>query len=517
MDVSEEKKVNTPISNGEQEIANSENNSDVEAGAKGKSGLVTASPRTKPFIVLVASCAALGGLIFGYDIAGAGATFVMDGFQEHFGWECAPDDFDCTPASDGEIDAAKGLINGLFGTGATFGAILNPYFAEKYGRRPCLFLSTLVFIVGASIQTYAPLMWVMWLGRVFSGMGIGMLSMCVPVYIAECAPEHMRGTLGTLWQVAVTAGILIASAANLGLKEWADGWRLSYGGNIIFAFILLGCLVYMPESPRWLAGHATDEELTCALKKLRYDDEIESEKQKLNQEVEEEKNRGEASWGEVFSTNNTMRRRIILGMSLQAFQQLCGINAIMFYAPDILNTFFTEDQAIAGAFYLNAINFLATFIAVAAIDKFGRVKLLLTGGVMMCTALVVMTIFSALDQTLTLGWCVLVFASFFIIGFAFSWGPVVWVVCSETFPLRTRGKAVGVTTSMNWFCTTIVGGVFPAASRASLSGCFAFFAVAIAIGMIVVYLFEVETANRTILEIDEAYKTHKPKLKRKQW
>jgi SP family sugar:H+ symporter-like MFS transporter len=506
----------TQISSSE-EIAKSENNSDVEAGVKGKSGLVTASPRTKPFIVVVACCAALGGLIFGYDIAGAGATFVMDGFQRHFGWECAPGNLDCTPASDGEIDRDKGLINGLFGVGATFGAILNPYFAEKYGRRPCLFLSTLVFIVGASIQTAAPLMWVMWLGRVFSGMGIGMLSMCVPVYIAECAPEHQRGTLGTLWQVAVTAGILIASAANLGLSKWDEGWRLSYGGNIIFAFILLACLVVMPESPRWLAGHASDEDLTLALNKLRYDDEIESEKQKLYQEVEEEKNRGEASWSEVFSTSNTMRRRVVLGMSLQAFQQLCGINAIMFYAPDILNTFFTEDQAIAGTFYLNTINFLATFIAVAAIDKFGRVKLLLCGGILMFFSLVINTIFSALDQTLTVGWCVLAFASLFIIGFAFSWGPVVWVVCSEMFPLRTRTKAVGLTTSMNWFCTTIIGAVFPAASRASLSACFAFFAAAIAVGMVTVYLFLAETANRTVLEIDEAFKTQKPALKRKDW
>jgi sugar porter (SP) family MFS transporter len=500
------------------EIANiSENNSDVEAGGKSKSGLVTASPRTKPFIVVVASCAALGGLIFGYDIAGAGATFVMDGFQRHFGWECAPDDLDCTPASDSEIDTAKGLINGLFGIGATFGAIISQYFAEKKGRWPTLFLSNLVFIVGASIQSYAPLMWVMWLGRVFSGMGIGMLSMCVPVYIAECAPEHMRGTLGTLWQVAVTAGILIASAANLGLKEWDEGWRFSYGGNIIFSIMFLACLSSMPESPRWLAAHASDEDLTLALKKLRYDDEIETEKQKLSQEVEEEKSRGEAPWREVFSTDNTMRRRVLLGMSLQAFQQLCGINAIMFYAPDILNTFFTEDQAIVGAFYLNTINFLATFIAVVAIDKFGRVKLLLCGGIMMFTSLVLNAILSGLDQTLTVGWCVLVFASFFIIGFAFSWGPVVWVVCSEMFPLRTRAKAVGLTTMMNWFCTTIIGGVFPAASRASLSACFAFFAAAIACGMLTVYLLLAETANKTVLEIDEAYKAHKPALKRKVW
>jgi MFS family permease len=268
----------------------------------------------------------------------------QDGFQEHFGWECAAGDVGCIPVSEDEQDRAKGFINGLFGTGATFGAIFNQHMAEKRGRRPALTLGTIVFIVGAGIQTYAPEMWVMLVGRIFSGMGVGMLSMCVPVYIAECSPEHTRGMLGTMWQVAVTAGILIASAANLGLKHWSDGWRLSYGGNIIFAIALLFCLMFMPESPRWLAGNASDEELKHAMQKLRFEDEIDFEIEKLKQEVEDEKNLGSASWSELVSTDNSMRRRLLLGMSLQGFQQLCGINAIMFYAPDILNTFFTEGQ-----------------------------------------------------------------------------------------------------------------------------------------------------------------------------
>jgi len=477
----------------------------------------TESPKTKPFIVLVACCAALGGLIFGYDIAGAGATFVMDGFQQHFGWECAPGAVDCVPASENTIALDKGLINGLFGAGATIGAIINPYFAEKYGRRPCLSLSTLVFILGASIQTAAPLMWVMWFGRVFSGMGIGMLSMCVPVYIAECAPEHVRGMLSTLWQIAVTSGILIASAANMGLQNWDEGWRLSYGGNIIFAIILLLCLLFMPESPRWLAAHAPEDKLDAALKKFHYEEEIENEKKKLNAEVEEERKLGDAPWSELFSTHNNMRRRVFLGMSFQMFQQLCGINAIMFYAPDILNTFFTEDQAIAGTFGLNAINFLSTFVTVFTVDKYGRVKLLVYGGILMMFSLIANAILSSMDQTLVVGACVITFAAMFIIGFAFSWGPVVWTVCSEMFPYRTRGKATGLTTMTNWFFTTVVGAVFPIASTASLSGCFGFFAVVITVGFTTVYFFQVETANRTTLQIDQMYENHKPQLKRKIW
>lgn len=123
-----------------------------------------------------------------------------------------------------------------------------------------LSISAVVFIFGASIQTAAPNMDVMWAGRVFSGMGIGMISMCSPVYIAECSPEHIRGALGTLWQLAITLGIVIASAANLGLKEWDEGWRISYGGNIAFAILMLICLAFLPESPRWLAAHGSEED-----------------------------------------------------------------------------------------------------------------------------------------------------------------------------------------------------------------------------------------------------------------
>jgi sugar porter (SP) family MFS transporter len=308
----------------EDSVPSSATSQDEELGKEDDEAFVP--QKTKPFIVLVACCAALGGLIFGYDIAGAGATFVMSGFRQHFEWTCADGDLDCTAASQQKIDLDKGLINGLFGVGAFVGAFINPYVAEKFGRRPALFFSNLVFILGASIQAAAPNMQTMWSGRIFSGMGIGMLSMVVPVYITECAPEHVRGVLGTLWQIAVTSGILIASAANLGLEKWDEGWRISYGGNILFSVILLFCLIFMPESPRWLSAHSTEEKLDDALRRLRYDDEVEGEKAKLNAEVLEEKKLGVAPWSEVFSSKNKMSTRVVLGMSFQMFQQLCGVS-----------------------------------------------------------------------------------------------------------------------------------------------------------------------------------------------
>jgi len=395
------------------------------------------------------------------------------------------------------------------------GAIMNTYFADKIGRRKTLGLSNLFFILGASMQTGAPNMNVMWIGRIFSGMGIGMLSMVVPVYIAECSPEHLRGRLGTLWQLAVTVGILIASACNIGLEKWDEGWRISYGGNILFSVMLLIALIWMPESPRWLAGKGNQEEkLLEVLKKLRFEEDVEADLLELKEESEEEQRIGVASWGELFGSKNRLRYRVLLGMSLQLLQQWCGINAIMFYAPDILNEFFSPHASIVGAFALNAINFLATFIAVWAIDRYGRIRLLESGGIIMLISLIIMAILSSLSGSKSIGYAVVIFCSFFIIGFAYSWGPVVWVVCSEIFPLRARGKATGLTTSTNWIATTIVGALFPSAQAKSLSGCFIFFAVMITIGIAVVHLFAVETANRTILEIDEKFATHKATLRR---
>lgn len=458
-----------------------------------------------------------GGLIFGYDIAGAGATFVMTGFQEHFGWKCAQDDLDCVPKTEDQIQIDQGLINGLFGAGATVGAIMNPYLADRLGRKPSLAIGTVVFIFGASFQAGASGMTMMTVARLFSGYGIGSLSMCSPVYISECAPDHVRGMLATLWQLAITFGILVASAANLGLMQWDEGWRISYGGNILFAIFLLVALIFMPESPRWLAARDKGEELRVALGKVRFEEEIDTEIAQLKAEVQEEKERGVASWSEVFAKDNKMRYRLWLGIGLQAVQQLSGINAIMFYAPNILKIFFGEKDAVYGTFVLNAINFLSTFITVFSVDKFGRVKLMLSGGLIMCTSLIANSILSSFEGSRTIGYIVVIFSSLYIIGFAYSWGPVVWVVCSEMFPLRARGKATGLTTMTNWLFTTIVGAVFPIASSRSLPGCFGFFACVIFAGSWMVYFFEAETANRSILEIDEEFKKHEPKLKRRDW
>eukprot|EP00529_Nitzschia_sp_RCC80_P012147 CAMPEP_0113454252 /NCGR_PEP_ID=MMETSP0014_2-20120614/7768_1 /TAXON_ID=2857 /ORGANISM="Nitzschia sp." /LENGTH=561 /DNA_ID=CAMNT_0000345653 /DNA_START=215 /DNA_END=1897 /DNA_ORIENTATION=+ /assembly_acc=CAM_ASM_000159 len=474
--------------------------------------------RTNSFVVIVACAAALGGLIFGYDIGGAGATFLMDGFKIHFGWECAEDDLDCTPASSSQISTEQGLINGLFGTGAAIGAMIAPKIFNTYGRKPTMYIAAWTFIVGAALQTAAVSMPMLYVPRLLSGGGIGALSMCSPVYIAELAPEHIRGKLATLWQLSITTGIVLVSILNIWLAGWDEGWRISYGGNIFFALILIGMLRVMPESPRFLVGHGRSDEAKEALLKVRFEDQIEREMLQINLETEEEKERGEASWPEIFDNNNNrMKYRVLQGMTLQSIQQLSGINAIMFYAPSILESFFGSNGAIYGALALNVVNFFATFITIYTIERVGRVKLLFSGAIVMCLALIPNAILASLEQTNTVGILVVIFCAMYVIGFAYSWGPVVWVVCSEMFPLRERGRANGLTTFTNWFWTTIVGAVFPHAAAASLSGCFGFFAGICFLATFYVYLYLPETANRTIPEIDDEYANHKKEFPRKKW
>ncbi|KAG7344367.1 sugar transporter [Nitzschia inconspicua] len=473
--------------------------------------------RTKGFVVVVAIAAALGGLIFGYDIGGAGATFVMDGFRLYFGWDCPEGDDTCVPATESQIDTDQGLVNGLFGAGAAIGAIVAPKLFDSYGRKVTMYTASWTFVIGATLQAAAVNMTMLQVPRLLSGAGIGALSMCSPVYIGELAPVHHRGQLATLWQMAIVTGIVLVSILNLWLKNWSDGWRISYGGNVVFALILIGMLTIMPESPRYLVGKEKYDEARKALQKVRFEDQMDEEMKELELEAKAEVERGVSTWAEIFDNDNRMRYRILLGIGLQSIQQLSGINAIMFYAPRILENFFGSSGGIVGALILNVINFFATFITIATVESFGRAKLLFSGGILMCFSLLMTAIFASLEETKTIGFLIVVFCGLYVVGFAYSWGPVVWVYCCEIYPLRSRGKATGLTTLSNWTWTTIVGAVFPYAATASLTGCFAFFAGIVFVSIFVVYFYLPETANRTILEIDEDFKNHKPEFPRKKW
>ena len=449
-------------------------------------------------------------------IGGSGGTFVMQGFREHFGWEWP------IPAEESpEVLQQQGWINALFTLGALVGAVPAGSLADKLGRRIGIVIASALFTAAASVQTAAVNMDMMYAGRFFGGMAIGMVSAIVPMYISECAPEHFRGQLSTMWQLAVTVGIVLAGALNIPLANWEEGWRISYGGNILFSTTLFFLMVFvMPESPRWLVANEKTEQATKVLNKLRFPNEVQLEIEEIKSKVDEEKANGEASWMDLFRNENRMCYRTFLGAGLQFFQQLSGINAIMFFAPAMFSRFFSAEVALYGTLAINIVNHFATYITFGTVDRFGRVALMVTSGAGMVVSHIVVGSLATLPQTEKVGITIIAFSCFFVIFFAYGWGPVTWTVCSEIYPLKLRGKAISVSTAVNWGMATVVGKLFPIVSAPSaldLTGTFFLFAGFCLIGTVMMYFYLPETANCTLEEVDEVFAQHKPTLARAFW
>jgi hypothetical protein len=309
----------------------------------------------------------------------------------------------------------------------------------------------------------------------------------VPVYITECAPEHVRGVLG-IWQIAVTSGILIASAANLGLKNWPDSWRLSYGKYFVFAFVpWLLCLHARVAS--LLAANSNEDRLKESLAKLRYEDEVESEVQKL-EEVEEDRAIGNATWSEIFSTDN-MRWRLMLGCSSVSSS---SVESTPLCSTRPISHAFTESEAIYGT-------------SVSTVSAPCHLHHGVYGGQVASSSWSLEDMICprrqrhhvVADQTKTVGVMVLIFAS--LHWFAFSWGPVVWL-CLRDVPLPPPWKATGLTTMTNRFTTIGVCSRLPL--RLLFPAALAFFAVFATLGTIVVYFSRWRRPRKRVLRSTEA-------------
>ena len=343
-------------------------------------------------------------------------------------------------------------------------------------------------------------------------------------------------------QLAVTVGIVMAGAMNLGLAHWQEGWRLSYGFNLLFSLALaLLMLLLMPESPRWLCMAGRPSEASAVLARVRWPSEVQPELDEICAKVEEERvSAGDGTWAELLtpppalarcccccchflpsSGDSALQARALLGAGLQFFQQVSGINAIMFFAPALFARYFSSDGALYGTLAVNVLNHAATYIAVALVDRSGRVTLLVVSGASMAVCLLAAAAFTSTGSTSdTVGYMLIALSCGFVVSFAYGWGPVVWTVCAEIFPLRVRGKAVSITTAVNWGSATAVGLLFPLASSESgigLSGTLAVFAVCCAAGTAMVQLFLPETADTSLEEIDDKFSRHKPNICRRFW
>jgi sugar porter (SP) family MFS transporter len=395
--------------------------------------------------------------------------------------------------------------------GALIGSLAGGYLADRYGRRRAVLIAGLLFILGALLQALAPDVSLLVIGRLVVGVGVGVAAVAAPLYGSELAPAAHRGRFVSAYQLAITIGIFLAYLVNAGLAA-SDSWRWMLGISVVPGILLVLVGALGVESPRWLVKANRRDEARAVLGKVTPGQDAGARLAEIEHTLDEEA--GNASWRDVLDP--AWRRPLTIALGLAIFQQITGINAIIYYANQIFASagFATpEAQTSATTWAVGGVNVAATFIAIAFIDKLGRRPLLLAGLVGMGLALLVVGLAflsiegqPARDGPSTAGIVTLIALVVFIISFAFSLGPVTWTVINEVFPGRVRGRAVAVATAVNWGAAFLVSQFFltliEAIGTSATFWLFAFFCLA---GWIWIYRTVPETKGRSLEEIERSW------------
>lgn len=437
----------------------------------------------KKFIILVSAVAALGGLLFGFDtaiISGA-IPYITPYFSLNEYW----------------LGWAVGSI--LIGCAA--GAMLSGGLADKYGRRYMLIICAVLFAVsgiGAGLST-SLLVFIIF--RLIGGLGVGAAAMVSPMYIAEISPAKWRGRLVSCYQLAIVFGILIAYFSNYMFDGLGDNnWRWMFASQTAPSLLFFLLLLLVPETPRWLIMKGRNHEAEIILRKVSSGAMIESEVNKIKNSFHHKKS---VSLKQVFS--KTYKPVLFIGIIVAIFQQVTGINSIIYYAPVIFKqTGLDSSSSIMQTIGIGIVNILATLGAIALVDKIGRKKLLLTGTVLMGISLVTIGLcfqYSYFDH-----YIVLIFMLLYVASFGCTLGAVVWVYLAEIFPNLIRSLALSIATLALWLADFAVTLTFPIMAK-HLGTSYTMFCYAIMCALAFIYmLFKVEeTKGRTLEEIETLF------------
>lgn len=390
------------------------------------------------YAYIVASIAAVGGLLFGYDtgvISGA-LLYLEPAFH--------------LSATTSEIAVSAVLI------GAIIGAAAGGRLADGIGRKKALIVLGIIFAVGAILTAIAPNLGFFIAFRIIVGFGIGAASMITPMYIAELAPPAIRGSLVTFFQLAVTVGIAVAYWVDLAFANAGMGWRPMFAVAFIPGALLALGMLFLSETPRWLASKGRWDDASRALEHTIHGQAKQRELDDIRKTLEEEKT---ASVRELLRPG--LRLALLVGVGLAIFQQLVGINTVIYYAPTIFGYagFSSASAAILATSIVGVVNFLSTILSLLLVDRLGRRPLLLIGVAGMVITLIAMGIVFAIGPTHA-GWFVLICLLAYIISFAIGMGPVFWLMTSELFPNRLRGRGASISSLWNWAANLAVSITF---------------------------------------------------------
>ncbi len=405
------------------------------------------------YLLFIALTAALGGFLFGYDTAVISGTigFVKSKFA---------------------LDAA---MEGWFVSSALVGCIAGVSFAgelsDRLGRKKALIASGLLFFISALGCAISASHTELILFRLLGGVGVGVASMLSPLYISEVSPAKIRGRMVALYQLAITIGILVAYFSNAWLLKHSstveiqnpllqkifaeEVWRAMFGTEMLPAVLFFITMFFVPESPRWLATKGKNIQAEGILAKINGSSLAKEELVSINKAIAKEE---KGSWKVLFHPG--IRVAMFAGIALAILSQFTGINAIIYYGPRIMEEAGLKlSDALGGQVIIGFVNVIATIYAISKIDKFGRKKLMYYGVSGMAISLIIVGILFLLKMTS--GVIILIFILSFCASFSIGFGPVVWVLLSEIYPTKVRGRAMSIATLSLWIGTALIGQFVP--------------------------------------------------------
>ncbi|HMR16611.1 MAG: D-xylose transporter XylE [Confluentibacter sp.] len=462
------------------------------------------------YLLKLTLVATLGGLLFGYD------TAVISGTVSSL------ESFFVLPFGLGEMEANArlGFVVSSALIGCIIGGISGGIISKKLGRKNGLILAAVLFLLSA-IGSAMPEMLLKPIGeadhtfiyifivyRIIGGIGVGLASMLSPLYIAEIAPAKIRGKLVSLNQFAIIFGMLVVYFVNYYIAKQGDdswlntvGWRWMFASEILPASLFLFMLLFVPDTPRSLVLKSQPEKALAILTKLNGT----LEAKKILLEIQ---NTVVSHSGKLFSYGITV---IVIGILLSVFQQFVGINVVLYYAPEIFKSMGSgTNVALLQTIIVGAVNLLFTVLAVMTVDKYGRKPLMIIGALGMAISMF------ALGTTFfmeSVGFGALIFMLLYVASFAMSWGPVCWVLLSEIFPNKIRGRALAVAVAAQWISNYLVSWTFPMMDKNSyllekFNHGFAYWIYGVMglLAMWIVWKYVPETKGKTLEELEEVWK-----------
>ncbi|KAJ5950441.1 uncharacterized protein N7479_008854 [Penicillium vulpinum] len=454
----------------------------------------------------------MGGFLFGYDTGQISGFLEMKDFLHRYG----------ELQSDGTYhfsNVRSGLIVALLSVGTLIGALIAAPIADRLGRKWSITWWALMVCIGITIQISSPTgkWYQVAMGRWVAGLGVGAVSLLVPMYQAESGPRHIRGSLISTYQLFITLGIFVANCINFGTEDRPDtsSWRIPMGITYVWAFILGFGMMFFPESPRYDYRHGKVDKAKHTLTKIygvpHNHRALHVEFDEIRQKHEEEQRNGHISWFQMFR-EPTMAYRILVGVALQALQQLTGANYFFYYGTTIFNGAGIKNSYVT-QMILGGVNFGTTFLGLYLIEHWGRRRSLITGALWMFVCFMVFASVGhfSLDReeperTKSAGVVMVVFACLFILGFASTWGPMVWTIIAELYPSQYRARAMSLATASNWlwnfllaFFTPFITGDIDFRFGYVFAGC-------LFLAATLVYFAVIEGKGRTLEEIDTMYR-----------